>query len=1219
MKRFVFFSLLFSLAFIIFTSCSNLETDSIDKNQSDSDSIEISIDSFTRDSVSRALSSNTISCKKNTLFTGSVSKNSAVKSVIAQVKHAGQDYFSDLKKAELSNGKWKCEISFDEEEALFLRFIVLDEKNQNLTPDAAILHLFINEFSDKNYVWYISRGNSSEYCQLMQKAELEALDFTNPENKDFAQNKAFTICIDNDENISVNISSILLRDEEGNTVCEIQNSSTGNDVKTFEVTEELLYTYKTCFGSGRHYFQVFYQLEDSEKIEINAGSFLWWPESDYPQVYFKDLTVQERDINLHTDEKLSVSLFDDDKLKEAYFVLLTDEELESLGEIMDTDKLSSDSLSTSLAERISAAIKEESDERFYHFTAQKEEREVTFSFTSPSASCHLNLFIIASDDTEEVKSVCKKYSLHVIDSSLSVLNIISPLNNEVPAVKLSDNGKKAIVTITGRTVDTEGVVSLKFVWVGGFSSDSDKKEKALSILSGKENAVEAENQEAKLQEKSAVWNVKLDQPENNYGFLYQSFSFDIDLLNDFMDESSEDKYFLVCLERKDGKLSYYEYKLLSDLSDFCIKEVELSYGEALTAVVTFNKEIIIDSSVSFNAIIANDYISENLSLPFKKSRGNTAVFCKDFSGDSNNILNGSVFYNLSSCIENAEKLTDKSGHQLKISSQNENIDAHIIIDTVPPKIISMTPSEETEEGSNVFRKGNVITLRFGESVSKEKGKIILRQVKGWAIPPVLSQENFERICSKIGDEGRNYLSRQENGSDMIDSELLLGSLSKYPNDTYHGTGQFVGPYKKSFQGLTFNQDGSSAESDLTTKYVLDFDIDIWETDEAHFYDKTFEKGFATQAKYKKRGYESLTNMLKVLSPDSLKKADALRTASKIRSLLEEAHYHERIVEVNSDSVELSPDGLSAQITFTPNEYEESEELPYGREWEVIIEKGTFSDTAGNLIGSGLNSASALINKNGKSSFFSDGTATPVIRVDRYSYGLGIWQSDKKGKKANQIMADTSNYLPQSHDTVKPSGYVRVRIDCESRGATINYAVTESLEDYEYSNSSPAENGKTISPVFAVGKGLYNEAFKYFVVANAEKEGFPESEAAFEGVYQTVVKLIAPKTKNGYSAERKILGQRDLSIHGRPLASSEKEAYISSFPLRDKENASPYLRRCYRENSDSKMSESLDYYWVSYEVLTDAAFSFYNWDSTSYDWALNSGIMKSGELTEFIAD
>ena len=1245
MKKYAFLSIFFSCLFLFsgaFFSCSNLETETGEK--SDSDSVSLSVDSFGSAASARSISTGGIYCSRNVIFSGKIKNASEIKGVWAQERRPGEDFFTDLKKAAVQGEKWTCSLTFEKDDFFFIRFVAIDSRGKTLATDSTIIPVFIKNNAEEDSLWYIDRGSGTEYVSLLSKNELEAMDFSLPQNKDYAQNSSFKLRINSDGEEPVKYSGIQIRDSDDNKICEISNSGKSDSEPCFEVSEKLLASCDDSLSTGRHYLKVCYTAVD---LEIDAGYFLWWPESDLPKVSLAARDEKSESFTLHTGEKFSVTIFDDDFLGRFFCALLTEEEYKVLSDKMQSIKENAEDF-------IRAATEEAGEERIKYSTDKDKVREVELSFTSEESPQTMHLVSLVWDSSLAHNFSFSDTKIPVIDGNVSAVIVESPKSGEVPCAQLSSDGSKAFVTVTGTTVDALGCKSLQFVWVSGDCEDSEKAAKAKKWLE-KLDKESVSNSDESADFK--LWNAILSSPKIADDFQYQSFRFKIDLLNDFGQERASEKFFLIKHTRNDGKISYSEYRLSQDNEKPAVSHINVevkkegSSGKTfILAEVKTNKKVQSSGSPFFELLISEK--QQSLLLPLTTCEEKLLIFKKEIIAGSSAIPNGKVSYNSSGCIKKISSITDGAGTSLEPLTGDQVVDTGIVIDTIAPKVVAMMPEGESAKGSNIFTEGNKITLEFSEKVEKAHGKIILRQTAGWAIPPVLSEETFGRIMEKLDETDREILARQENGSNMEDSENILGSSSKYPNDTYHGTGQHVGPYKKTVQGLVLSENGDFLP-DLSAKYVLDFDIDIWETDTPHYFNRTFESGLASQQSYARRGYESLTNMLKVISPKK-----TVRTAGQIRSVLQKIHYHERIISVDSDKAELSEDGKKLSLTFTKGLFDESDDLPQGREWELVIEKGAFKDVNGNEFGLLQGGKEIIIkNSNKKASFWSDKVARPFVRLDRYSYGLGIWQSDSSGNRASQIMADKTNYLPQSHDSVKPTGYVRARIDCETKGAKIKYTIKEHSKPARFSNPpsddeplyvdrkdsifysyytetenlkasellltkkydevSAPEDGKTVSPVFAVGSGSYKTSFKDYVIVVAEKPGFESSAQEVEGVFQTVVQFVNPKTKNGSSATSPTIGQKDLSIHGIML--DQDEPYISPFPLRQSQNGSPYLRRCYRENTDRERASSLDYYWVSYEILSDASFSFYNWNATSYDWAENSGLMKAGEFTRFISE
>ncbi|MCL2761578.1 MAG: hypothetical protein FWD36_00030 [Treponema sp.] len=133
----------------------------------------------------------------------------------------------------------------------------------------------------------------------------------------------------------------------------------------------------------------------------------------------------------------------------------------------------------------------------------------------------------------------------------------------------------------------------------------------------------------------------------------------------------------------------------------------------------------------------------------------------------------------------------------------------------------------------------------------------------------------------------------------------------------------------------------------------------------------------------------------------------------LRDVFNAAEWKWQTISAASGSVQINPaDRREVTITLP-------EPLQKGRIWEVTISDGAFRDRAGNPSQPIVESTRTGLHYR----FWSPGTADPVIRVDRYSHG------------------DNYHGLPASYRgdwSTIPYIDTKVRIDCETPGATIHY-------------------------------------------------------------------------------------------------------------------------------------------------------------------------------------
>ena len=647
-------------------------------------------------------------------------------------------------------------------------------------------------------------------------------------------------------------------------------------------------------------------------------------------------------------------------------------------------------------------------------------------------------------------------------------------------------------------------------------------------------------------------------------------------------------------------------------------------NDKISFTVNLNEDVIIpeDCSATLN-FTCSDGNTRTATIKTEAGTKNTIEFeYEEKADDVSYNLTENVTVNLTG-IKDTYGFTQGEEAPNVTYPENVYISPSVKFDTIAPFVISAIPNGGTSAApnynsdvNNIYATGNEIKIVFNETVQKGKRNIILRQPAGWAIPPVLTAEEFNIICKKLTTyEQKNTLARQdENGYltiDAVDENLGIKHYNKY----YYGTSQYVGPYKLSMMGLTETEDGILP--DTSPKYVLDFDIDIVDVME-----EGKLKEYKVGTTYKKGATDKsiCTNCeTKDHAPAKYEYAEPSETVTTqdLREVLEAAGFHERVLDVTSPLV--SVNGNEVIIKF-PKGLIGTEELPAGREWELVIEDGAFLDKTGNPFVN--ESEDSVIQINGKDSFFSAGVATPVIRVDRYSYGIGIFQSDENGNRGNQI----TNENTRLDEGGKPTGYVRVRIDCETKGATIYFDKTiaesgneiakvqiagDGEKSYSYYTKTAfptlafpnAEESKKYTSFFAIGSGDYIKAWKGLIVAKATKNNFEST--AKEGVFQTVVHFDNPISGGNTTLAGKAID--DLSIRGYTGTSGEGTG-ISPFPLKDSRVGSPYLRRVYRHDSE-------DYYWVSYEIPVESLFSMYNYgDGGYFDWGRNWGVMFPGEYS-----
>ena len=500
----------------------------------------------------------------------------------------------------------------------------------------------------------------------------------------------------------------------------------------------------------------------------------------------------------------------------------------------------------------------------------------------------------------------------------------------------------------------------------------------------------------------------------------------------------------------------------------------------------------------------------------------------------------------------------------------------ITLDGKNPGISSYSPAN-----NGVYKAGNdrfTVTLTFDEPVFQESGSIILQRKGNWAIPAVMTGAEFLDIYNNI-----NLTVAQK--------ETLMATTNGNATGAERvdaRTGIAVGPYRKITHGL---KGTTTLTPDTDTKYVLDFNLGLYE-------------GTTTLDKYASGG--GIT-------------ADV----AEIRKVFEATGYHQHVMDVKDASVTVKDNVVT--IVFA--------NIEDGLEWELLIDEGAFIDATGNEF-AGL--------KSGDYTVWSDKVATPIVRVDRYSHGYGAYEPDKDGKlteitgykspsdKKNLVIPAGISDTNSGYNT-KPTGYARVRIDCQTPGADIYYKIINkssiSISDktgatkyyYDKNDNNSAEpkvEAKKTSVTFTnndtnnmftlssnedatkteltftsggteyenfviVGDGLLTTARKDYVTAYAKKTNFTDSSNGYEGVFKTV---ICSAGRNGA-----------LNIEGGTAKGGE--ANVNGFPVKDATTDIRYSKNMYQENET-------DNYWISYEIISThwAILQHRGNYSTNYPWS-----------------
>ena len=484
----------------------------------------------------------------------------------------------------------------------------------------------------------------------------------------------------------------------------------------------------------------------------------------------------------------------------------------------------------------------------------------------------------------------------------------------------------------------------------------------------------------------------------------------------------------------------------------------------------------------------------------------------------------------------------------KDSGKRESVN----LDGVAPVISTYVPanggiSSITDNSSGSFK----ITLTFSENVSKETGYIILQRKGDWAIPAVMTNDEFLKYYNKMSAANKAIVRRM--GSDG--------------DDLKHGrTGIEVGPYRRITHGLKLNDAETVYVPDDSTKFVLAYDLGL--------YDGSAALNDGTE-----------TGTFNV-------------TVAQIRAALESVGYHQHKVDVASEYVKIT--GNKVEITF-------SEKIEDGREWELIIPDTAFRDDAENFY-KGMN----ITGSTDTYSLWSNNVAQPVVRVDRYTHGWGAKEPNSDGTFTIVTVNNgkfNESISANSSAAVAPTGYVRARIDCETPGATIKYsklgingtawtdtppagveynAASGTAQNSDYHTSSrhvldditKANLEKRGATDYTqgndriIGDGTYTSARKDYITAYATKTGYTDSKNGFEGAFKTIVYVKSNQTVAALNVEGGTAPGGQPNVFGFPLRDATDE---------DEPNtAGRYSKNMYAIDGNTRKN----FVFVSYEIISE---------------------------------
>lgn len=478
------------------------------------------------------------------------------------------------------------------------------------------------------------------------------------------------------------------------------------------------------------------------------------------------------------------------------------------------------------------------------------------------------------------------------------------------------------------------------------------------------------------------------------------------------------------------------------------------------------------------------------------------------------------------------------------------------IDTIAPYLTGMTPGN-----GGVVEKGSktsvTITFTFNEPVTMESGTITIKRTDGWYIPPVIEESVFLKIFNeKSNNTYKGYLCGT---TDLTSNEKYIGN-TLIPK----------GPYMQYTNGII--ADGNVMVPDLTTKYVLAYDLNIDDT--------------------------------------------TSQNAIHVREALENAGYHKAEFDFSRMISVKKNNEATNEVQLVIEEEDFIGGLVNGVEYEIIFNNLRMHDDAYHY-----STLKDKLNLDGDYKFWVGPVATPVIRVNRTA--------------TNDNKLDGSTHDPFRTDGVYNEkegkfciGQTTFKIDCVTPGATVSYNTRTKSEtapsfddkDDDAHNTITIPNigetefygdwGSAITNVIngtieannKIGTNDPNVSEKIYIRAKATKNDLNDSDYGKEGAFKTVLHYYFTKmgntnwsfknknenetTKNAALITPSTPIKTPLRIHGAQIA--EGSSYTAGWPLTQNGNNRSDYQIAFVDTKNH-------FYWVSWQILSDFNMQTYSTD------------------------
>lgn len=1145
------------------------------------------------------------------VISGTCSDNKEVTEVLLSYTIDGASY---SQKATLSEDglSWSCSLHFDQNAEIQLSAQAYDKSKNESENSVAYLTLIVDS-EDPDVKSFFLRRNNSIPISLSEISDLEEVvkGENSSSNKYKLQNEKITLVSEIKDNYRLATAKVTIVDENNDAILSdiSYDQATSPYSAEFTVTHDALVAANSALEKGVHYLKPVLTVEDAARNScvFSKGYFVWYPESDLPKI---ELGETEGKIVTAKNSQFHPVFFDDDGLEEIYSGLIEKEIWEAA--LSEND------------DSIAAAFESLKDSAFTKTTLSgTSDYAPTIEGPSDSGAFY---FVCAAKDKKDDSSTgvfaYKSCPVTVTSDDDPVLFLSSPEENTTPSLT---DGKS--FTVQAYALDNKALSDIAIAWIPGSSLSSAQIEEAENLISKKFSSITEGGSYTDSASGSRIYRLSVEGTSeavvNKKSYKKMTFSKTFDITKDFYVNGSLEnttKTFVLYAKDSDSNETFKTFRLGSYTD---LPEISLTYWTDLDSTKK-NFDDITNAGNKLSTFYTEISVSGTKGI----SVSSTSASLKTSAGDTSEleIKNGQIV------IENVK--VDYT-YTLTVKARDIFGNENTLTKTVKTAAIPQLEKIYSEmKNGIILSEGDTLTLfaQFATSVKiTGSPKILLTNIQGLAanqyaqyvsgsggdtlkftytVPANAYTADGEKVSSdsKITLNGAGITcdgsALSEENLSLKDSEEVLAKDSVIYIDAVLPTVAAFSPEKNSyslesgsteisleFSEAVYKESGnitirrkSSADKPWAIPIVLTSDefsslyseMEDWaklamigtSTGESSLSDTTgmalgpyvkTTHGIILADDETAGGIVSDTSTKYLLQFD-LDPHAADGTVGQLRSALESINYHQTVIDVTSSDVSLSADNKTLTITVPSSLFVD------GREYEVLLDSGILQDSAGNLFG-GIEA--------GEFTFWTNKTATPVIRVERYSHGWGAKEANADGS--------VNAALENEDVTTRPTGYVRVRIDSETNDASIKYGFdTRSPDETTVSDLLAAtthNNGESYCPaaytlaeyqaletksdysdIFVLGDPSLYQAHRYYIKAVAAAANLSDSDAGYEGAYKTVIFYKDPRCGSVTS------GQNEVTAKALKIQGKDREDGISimaGFPLRDATPDERYQKYAYQ--------------------------------------------------------